>query len=473
MGKTDPRKDAVTVAYCHTSEVAYSWHKSLIDLIGYDMANQQRVIRGGWLAMKCSALGLIDGRNNAVRQFLELDESDWFWWIDTDMGFAPDTVDQLLAAADPTERPIVGGLAFAMLQTGPDGAGGYRTVPRPTLFDWVKTGEKESFQGRASYPTNSLVQVAGTGAACVLIHRSALAAVGEKFGTWYDQIRNPSTGEVLGEDLSFCLRATAAGYPIFVHTGVRTTHFKSMWLAEADYWAQALAHPATEETAVLVPTMRRPQNAVRFMASLRASTGLATAYVIVDEDDVESAIAWADQGATVVNYPRRADGRPGSFAEKVNVGYQELLLRDVPAPWLFLAGDDVQFRPGWLDHAQAAAGERFHVIGSNDLSNPRVVSGQHATHMLIRRTYVEEVGASWDGPDVVCHEGYSHWYVDDEIVTAAQRRGVWTAALGSVVDHMHPLFGKGPDDDTYRWGLRNVEDDGRLFKVRANAQVNR
>ena len=58
------------------------------------------------------------------------------------------------------------------------------------------------------------------------------------------------------------------------------------------------------------------------------------------------------------------------------------------------------------------------------MSNPRVISGEHGTHLLIRRSYIDEVGASWgtDGkgtPGEVCHDGYTHMYVDDEIVTAA------------------------------------------------------
>ena len=79
-----------------------------------------------------------------------------------------------------------------------------------------------------------------------------------------------------------------------------------------------------------------------------------------------------------------------------------------------------------------------------------MTDGDHATHLLIPAAYIDEHGASWDGPKVVCHEGYRHWYVDDEIVTAAKQRGVWAMALGLQVEHLHPVWGKAENDDTYR-----------------------
>ena len=138
-------------------------------------------------------------------------------------------------------------------------------------------------------------------------------------------------------------------------------------------------------------------------------------------------------------------------------------------PWLFLAGSDVTFHPGWLDHAQATAGDRFHVIGTNDLGNPRVTSGEHATHLLIRRSYADEAGASWDGPGVVCHEGYGHMFVDDEIVAAARQRGVFASALGSRVEHMHPAWAKGDMDEVYQLGLSRWTADKKLFTERSAA----
>jgi hypothetical protein len=194
------------------------------------------------------------------------------------------------------------------------------------------------------------------------------------------------------------------------------------------------------------------------MRSLTASTGLANVYPIIERTDTDALAAWDDTGATLVV----VDPEVHTFAAKVNHG-----LDATHEPWLFLVGSDVVFKPGWLDHAEHAARiTGANVVGTNDLGNPRVMRGEHATHLLVRRSYVDEVGASWDGPKVVCHEGYRHWYVDDEVVTAAKQRGTWAMALASHVEHLHPYWGKAATDDVYEQGATSAEEDRKLYQRR-------
>lgn len=445
----------VVVAFLHPQEIAYSFHGSLLDLIGYDLGHGHRIRE--WFAVQSGSGGLIEGRNKAARAVLD-SGAEWMLSVDADMGFTADSLDRLLAVADPKERPIVGGLCFAQKEVAADGAYGFRCEPRVTIFDWVSLSEDgpKQFVGRAHYPVNTLVRCAGTGMAFVLIHRSVLERIFEAHGTWFDRVTG-SDGSLIGEDTSFCLRAGALGFPLHVHTGVKTTHMKTMWLAEGDYWTWFRPPPARDETAVIVPVMRRPHHAEPFMASLRASSGLATCYAVCDPDD-DAADAWKEAGARIV----LNDSGRVSFAAKVNVGY-----RHTTEPWLFLAGSDVTFRPGWLDHAQHVAhAYDAKMVGTNDLGNSRVLAGEHATHMLISRGYIDEVGASWDGPGVVCHEGYRHWFVDDELVAAAKQRGVWQMALGSIVEHHHPAWGKAPMDDVYELGQAAAKADEAKFRWR-------
>lgn len=247
--------EAVTVAYVHSNEVAYSWHHSMMEMVGWDIAGHGRIMAGGYIAMRCGSDGLTQARNQAVRHFLADKPADWLFWIDTDMGFEPDTIDRLMEAADPVERPMVGGLCFSMRETEPDAVGGWRTAPTPTVFDWAKVGEQVGFSVRWDYTPNTLTRCAGTGSACLLIHRSVFEAVAEKFGPiWYDRVPNTSTGQLISEDLSFCMRAQAAGVPLFVHTGVRTTHMKTAWIGEEDYWrARALEAPEPEAVPAVAP----------------------------------------------------------------------------------------------------------------------------------------------------------------------------------------------------------------------------
>jgi hypothetical protein len=453
-------RDSVTLAYAHNGfEVTHSFSQSLLHLMLHDASHGCHIVEGGYVPTRCGTNGLVGARNLAVSTFLKVDKGDWLLWIDTDMGFEKDSVERLLAVADPVERPIIGGLCFGQKETDEDGFFGFRTSARATIFNWQKEDGEDcpsKFTARAWYPPNTLVKCAGTGSAFILIHRSVFEKIAEQYGpTWYDQIPGDD-GELIGEDISFCIRANAIGVPIHVHTGIRTTHMKHLWLQEADFWDQHTPPPAVDPIAVCVPVLDRPQNAEPFMRSLRASTGLATAYAICDEDDSATWAAWETAGATVLP----ASGK--RFAAKINDAYQA-----TTEPHLLLVGDDVRFHPGWLDHAEYASKvSGCQVVGTNDLGNPRVMRGEHATHLFITRQYIDEHGASWDGPNIVCHEGYRHWFVDDEIVTLAKTRGTFVVALGSKVEHLHPLWGKAEMDNTYRLGSHAKESDKRLFENR-------
>jgi hypothetical protein len=241
--------EVVTIAYVHDETVSHSWHQSLMGLVAYDLSlgNESRVREGGWVAVRCGTDGLPDARNKAVAQFL-MSGVEWMCWFDTDMGFEPDVLERLCEAADATERPIVGALTFAWKEAAPDGLGGYRCMPRPVILDWKSENGIEGFQGRATYPPESLVQCAGTGSACILIHRSVFERIRDEFGeVWYTRIPNPSTGVLTGEDLSFCMRAGGIGVPVFVHTGIPTTHHKAIWVGEPDYFAYTVGGAYLED----------------------------------------------------------------------------------------------------------------------------------------------------------------------------------------------------------------------------------
>lgn len=227
---------SVCMAYVHSDEVAHSWHRSVVDLLGYDLAHSQRVLRGGFSATHCGTGGLVAARNDTTARFLD-GEAEWLFWVDTDMGFAPDTVDRLIAAAHPTDRPVVGGLCFSQHALTPDGMGGFRFRPSPTLYRWATTEDgREGFSAWLDYPRDQVVQVAGTGSACILIHRDVLTKVAAEHGPhWYSRMTNPTTGQLVSEDLSFCARVAGCGFPIHVDTAVKTTHLKPIWLSETDY----------------------------------------------------------------------------------------------------------------------------------------------------------------------------------------------------------------------------------------------
>ena len=221
----------VMLAWVHSEWVAHSWFQSVMGAV----LGTSRI--GPYLAMKCGTDGLVAARNQTVTAFLKSD-AQWLWWIDTDMGFKPDTLDLLLDAADPVDRPIVGALCFSNRESGQDGYSGYRCDPVPTLYQFVTMPNGQNgFQPIWDYPRDSLVEVAGTGSACILIHRTVFEAIQAQSGApnWYIRLTNPTTGQLIGEDLSFCYRAAQAGFRLHVNTAAKTTHLKPIWLQERDY----------------------------------------------------------------------------------------------------------------------------------------------------------------------------------------------------------------------------------------------
>lgn len=215
-----------------------------------------------------------------------------------------------------------------------------------------------------------------------------------------------------------------------------------------------------EPVTVVVPVLRRPQRAEPFMASLRESVqgDPPPVIAVANADDVETAEAWRRAGADVVTFV----GHPGSYGQKANIVAR--WPSQVPTPWMFLTGDDVCFHPGWLDVLDDVRPESC-VVGTNDLANPRVTSGDHAVHFFLRMDYVRKQGASWDGPGTIAGP-YRHWYTDDEIITIAKMRGVFEPRLDSVVEHLHPLFDKGVEDDVYQIGYDHAAADQALWMQR-------
>jgi hypothetical protein len=257
-----PDEASVALGYLHSSRVSHSWHQSLMNTLAYDKSVGLNLIGEMPFAVSCSGPNsLVEGRNMAVANFLDKTEAEWFFFVDTDMGFEADALERLVLAADPLRRPVVGGLCFAMKHMGSDGRGGFKVMPVPTLFMFAKNEEQGvGFANRFIYPPDTLVQVAGTGGAFLLLHRSVLENMRAKYGdVWFNFVQY-GDGAQVSEDLSFCWRLAEMQVPVFVHTGIKVTHHKELWLSEDDY-----SQPSREPMAKMMdaaseedPTLGHP-----------------------------------------------------------------------------------------------------------------------------------------------------------------------------------------------------------------------
>lgn len=225
--------DSVVVAFLDPGHWSACFGMSYRDLCLHDVLGPQRIIRPGGLELRAltGSGGIPANRNKACTRFLDDTDGEWLFFIDTDMGFAPETVDLLIKAADPFERPIMGGLAFALKRKPRGDFYAERTSVQPTVYEFLELEDEVGFRPILDYPRDQVTQVAGTGAACLLIHRTALERMREAHGdVWFEPLSHPTgdRGKPRGfsEDLSFCVRAAGCGLPIHVDTSVKTCHDK-------------------------------------------------------------------------------------------------------------------------------------------------------------------------------------------------------------------------------------------------------
>lgn len=219
-----------------------------------------------------------------------------------------------------------------------------------------------------------------------------------------------------------------------------------------------------EGVAIIVPTIR-PHRIAETLESARENTpDPKTILFVVDEGDDATADAVEAAGGKCVFCS-------GGWPKKINFGIDA-----TTEPMIFTGADDLKWHPGWLEAAARHLTEGPHdpghcgLVGTNDLGNPRVMAGHHATHFLAARWYAEL--GTIDERGKLIHEGYEVEYSDDELIATAKARGQWKMALDSHVEHLHPLWGKGDlekakDDPSYQRMKERMARGRRLFLKRA------
>lgn len=219
----------IMIGWISPGDVTASMAKSVVDTLIVD--KERRITNS--VALQSSPR-IVEARTQLVHSFLELSKCDWLLTVDADMSWNYEDFDRLCRAADPEKRPILGGLCFAGGRLSPDGP----LNIKPTIYRVWKddTGELQS-ETVYDYPKDRVCKIDATGAAFMLIHRSVLVRMGQLYGShpypWYNE--SFIGGAPVGEDVTFCIRAANAGFPVHVHTGVKVRHEKRYYLTEMLY----------------------------------------------------------------------------------------------------------------------------------------------------------------------------------------------------------------------------------------------
>lgn len=248
----DP-SEKVVLGYLSPGDVKSDYMQSVIYLLMYDFANRRRIVEGGGLVSIDAGCNLSAPRNEMVRKFLK-HGADWLMMIDADMVFQPDLVEALLEHADPEKAPIVGGLCFGFDDVG---------QVQPTLFGFHPNSDPMNPQvvRYHEWPPNAMMQVAATGGAALLVHRTVFERMRDfehparpgKRGfndafPWFQELEQD--GRPVSEDIAFCWRAGLLGIPVHVNTAVQLGHIKKRVLTMDAYLAgRGYLSPAHTEGA--------------------------------------------------------------------------------------------------------------------------------------------------------------------------------------------------------------------------------
>ena len=213
----------VSIGSCDPGTVNGAFAYRLIQL-----AQARSARLGPFVRVKGSGL-LSKQRNRVVKQFLDGTKSDWLLLIDSDEQLSLEAFDKLLETAHDKERPVVAGLVFAGF--------GIQGAPYPKPVPAIFQDAPEGFLPLYKYDKDSVFEIDAAGTGCLLIHRSVLEKMRETAdanqGTdWCWFWDGPVDGNWIGEDLLFCRRIRALGFPIYVNTGAILPHQKSYWLDE-------------------------------------------------------------------------------------------------------------------------------------------------------------------------------------------------------------------------------------------------
>ena len=166
---------------------------------------------------------IYDSRNRLAALAVDMD-ADYILWLDSDMVFAPDTLERMMKVLDEhPEIDILSGLYFRRAQPF-----------TPVLFSKLEQTADDVLEWADVHDMpDEPFEVAGCGFGCVLMKTDCLLdiAAKEHGGKWFTPIANA------GEDCAFCIRARREGYKIYCDPTITLGHMAYAPVTKAFYEA--------------------------------------------------------------------------------------------------------------------------------------------------------------------------------------------------------------------------------------------
>lgn len=156
--------------------------------------------------------------------------ADYILWLDSDMVFAPDTLQRLMADIEQQgEDVIMSGLYFR------------RVAPfSPVAYDLLEIEDGKATWNECKTVPDEIFEIQGCGFGCVLAPTSAFVDVAAKYGGMFTPINGT------GEDLSFCWRARQLGWRFLCDPRIELGHVGHHVITR-QYWEDFQAFQEEEQ----------------------------------------------------------------------------------------------------------------------------------------------------------------------------------------------------------------------------------
>lgn len=220
----------------------------------------------------------------------------------------------------------------------------------------------------------------------------------------------------------------------------------------------------------LIPVLNRPQNVERLVKSFIDSVPIDRAEMLFItsascKEEIDEINKISNKAISLAIVPDDIM----SWAKRINWGInysQDNTHFSEKSTWVLCGADDIIFHKGWFEVAEESSQNFNGILGTNDLGNHACIVGEHTTHPIVSRNYIQEYGTI-DEPNKLLHEGYIHNFVDVEMVSTAKQRNCWKGMTTCIIEHMHPAWKKAEWDPVYQRGQDNLGHDRQLWITRS------
>jgi len=231
------KKETVTVAWCDNGLTDGKFTGGLVYTIitapqlGMQIKNALRV-QGNQIGRQ---------RQVVFDNWADNVKTDWILWVDSDIHLTTEVLKKVWDAADKHLRPIVSGVYFISKENESS-----MMRPFPCIF---KNISEFQIQYIHPLPKDQLVEVDSAGMGFVLMHKSIIPKLREKFPNQSMFAEKEGLGdEYIGEDIVFFRKVREAGIPVHAHTGALVKHMKR-FSVDVDYYALYWNTVAMQEAA--------------------------------------------------------------------------------------------------------------------------------------------------------------------------------------------------------------------------------